>query len=333
MSEPKVLDLLTAALVARHRSPRTIEAYRSWLIRFVRHHGLRNPRELGTDDINRFLTHLATDLNVAPSTQTQACSALLFFYKEVLKREIGPLDIVRARKPATVVVALTPDEAAAVIDGLRGDSRLVVLLIYGSGLRLSEALGLRVKDIDLDQRVIHVRHGKGARDRVTMLADTVIDPLRAKLARTRARWEKDKKLGGGWAPLPYAFDRKSPSAGRAWGWQWVFPGKVLHGEPNSGRRWRAPLHPSGIQRAVKAAAEASGIDKRVTSHTFRHSFATGVLDSGANVRVLQKLLGHKDLKTTMKYTHVAREAGLGIQSPADRLRLQTHPPDWPPGRL
>lgn len=216
MPEPKILDLLTAALVARHRSPRTIQAYRSWLIRFVKYHGLRDPREMGTEAINRFLTHLATDRNVAPSTQTQACSALLFFYREVLKREIGPLEIIRARRPQTVVVALTPEEAATIIDLLRGDTWLVVLLIYGSGLRLSEALELRVKDLDLDRRIIHVRQAKGAKDRLTMLPEAAIEPLRTRLARSRARWEKDLKLGGGWAPMPYAFDRKSPRAGRTW---------------------------------------------------------------------------------------------------------------------
>jgi len=319
MPRPKILDILTATLRARHRSPRTEEAYRHWVVRFIRFHGVRDPREMGSEEVNEFLKHLATDRAVAPSTQTQARCALLFLYREALGVDIGAVDIIRAQIPRTLPVVLEPGEVDAVLAHLRGDVKTIALLMYGGGLRLTEALQLRVKDVDIDRRIIHVRRGKGARDRLTVLADAAVERVIAKLEYNRARWQRDIERGGGWAPLPYAFDRKSRNAGREWPWQWVFPGKTLHLDAKTGRKWRHHLHASGIQRAVKSAVIKSEIPKRATSHTFRHSFATHLLNDGYNIRTIQKLLGHKSLSTTMQYTHVRNDVSLGVRSPADRL--------------
>lgn len=320
MPTPKLLDQLRAALRARHRSRRTEEAYVGWVRRFVRFHRLRHPARMGAEEINRFLTHLAVDRNVSASTQNQAASGLRFLYREVLGRDVDVSGgIVRAVSTPSLPVVLTRDEVKRVFARLHGDPHTVCLLQYGGGLRLMETLRLRVKDVDLERREILVRRGKGGRDRVTVLPALAIEPVRTKLETNRAQWRRDLERGAGWVELPHAFERKSPGAARDWPWQWLFPATRIHRDDRSGRRRRHHLHSSGVQRAIRRAVRASGISKRATSHTFRHSFATHLLEEGYDIRTIQELMGHQSVRTTMRYLHVTNENGIGIRSPADRL--------------
>lgn len=306
------------ALRLRHYSPRTEEAYVGWIRRYVRHHGLRHPRSLGGADVTAFLTWLATEGRVSASTQTQALSALLFLYRDVLRLPLTDVgEVVRARVPVRVPTVLTRAEVAAVLDRMRGVERLVAGLLYGSGLRLLECLGLRVKDVDLGGRAIVVRGGKGAVDRRTMLAERAVAALEAQLERVRARHLRDLAVGKGTVLLPYALSRKLPSASRELAWQFVFPAGRYHCDPATGSTGRWHLHESVVQRAVKTAVLASGIGKRATCHTFRHSFATHLLQDGYDIRTVQELLGHRDVSTTMIYTHVLNR-GVPVRSPADR---------------
>ncbi len=327
MPRPKILDQLRMALRARHRSPRTEQAYVRWVRRFVQFHGLRHPAGMGVEEVNAFLTHLAVERRVSAPTQGQAASALRFLYKEVLGRELGdePDAVVRARRSSSLPVVLTRDEVGRVLACLRGDSRTVALLQYGGGLRLLETLRLRVKDVDLERREILVRRGKGSRDRITVLPVSAVALLREKLERDRAQWRRDVELGAGWVELPGAFERKSPHAGRDWPWQWIFPATRIHRETRTGRRRRHHRHPTGIQRAIRRAVRESGISKRATSHTLRHSFATHLLEDGYDIRTIQELLGHRSVRTTMQYLHVMNEHGINVRSPADRLPAHTDP--------
>lgn len=317
----KLLEQMRDVMRLKHYSLRTERTYCDWVERFIRFHGKRHPRQLGNAEVTEFLTHLARDGDVAASTQNQALSALLFLYKQVLKEEIGWLDgVERAKKPLRVPVVLSRDEVHKVFAHLHGTSKLMAGLLYGSGLRLLECLRLRVKDVDLAQARITVREGKGAKDRVTMLPVNLALPLERHLAKVRAQHEQDLEDGFGTVYLPGALDRKYPSAGHEWLWQYVFPSTRLSSDPRSsdaGVKRRHHVDESSLQLAVKKAVGASGITKPATCHTFRHSFATHLLENGYDIRTVQELLGHKDVSTTMIYTHVLNTPGIGVRSPLD----------------
>ncbi len=317
----KLLEQMRDLMRLKHYSLRTERTYCDWVERFIRFHGKRHPRELGNAEVTEFLTHLARDGDVAASTQNQALSALLFLYKQVLEEEIGWLDgVERAKKPVRVPVVLSREEVHKVFAHLHGTSKLMAGLLYGSGLRLLECLRLRVKDIDLAQARITVREGKGGKDRVTMLPVNLAVPLERHLAKVKAQHEQDLDDGFGTVYLPGALGRKYPSADREWLWQYVFPSTRLSADPRSGDagvKRRHHVDESSLQLAVKKAVRASGITKPATCHTFRHSFATHLLENGYDIRTVQELLGHKDVSTTMIYTHVLNKPGLGVRSPLD----------------
>jgi integron integrase len=318
----KLLPSLRANLRLRHYSPRTEEAYTSWVVRYVRFHHLRHPADLGEADVRAFLTHLAVERRVAPATLSQAVAAILFLYREILRRPLTELGAIpRSRQPVRLPVVLSVGEVAAVLGQMHGVTRLAALLLYGSGLRLMECLTLRVKDLDLDRHEIWVRRGKGAKDRVTVLPARVVVELRGHLARVQTLHHRDLIAGRGAVELPDALERKYPGAARSWPWQWVFPARSSYRVAASGGWRRHHLHESAVQRAVTAAARASGIGKRATCHTFRHSFATHLLEGGADIRTVQELLGHRDVSTTMIYTHVLNRGGLGVRSPLDAAGL------------
>ncbi|MDI6713112.1 MAG: integron integrase [Anaerosomatales bacterium] len=310
---------MRAALRARHYSERTEAAYCLWVKRFVRFHGMRHPAELGEAEINAFLTHLAIEGRVSVSTQNQALAALLFLYRHVLGREMGGLDIVRARRPVRLPVVMTRDEVRAVLERMHGRERLMASLLYGSGLRLMECVQLRVLDLDFERGEIAVRNGKGDKDRVTVLPAAVRAPLSRHLREVKRIHEADLAAGWGQVPLPGALDRKYPNASAEWRWQWVFPQTHRWRDPATGRQGRHHVDPSILQRAVRRAVLEAGITKHVGCHTFRHSFATHLLESGYDIRTIQELLGHKDVKTTMIYTHVLRMGAGGVRSPMDAL--------------
>ena len=323
----RLLPRVATALRVRHYSERTVEAYCGWVRRFVRFSGLRHPRDLGEREVERFLTHLAVEARVAPPTQNQALAALLFLYRHVLALPLAlPEHAVRAKARPRIPVVLGREEVWAVLDAVaRGPAgrtpALVAMLLYGAGLRLAEALALRVKDVDLAGGELTVRAGKGGKDRRTMLPDVARAPLREHLARVRALHGRDLARGLGRVALPHALARKLPEAGRDWRWQWVFPARRRYQDPATGELVRHHLHESVVQRAVTAAVRAAGITKKASCHTLRHSFATHLLEDGYDIRTVQELLGHKDLKTTTIYTHVLLSQGrngLGVRSPADR---------------
>ena len=317
---PRLLTQLRATLRLAHYSPRTEAAYVRWTKVFVRFHGTRHPRDLGAAEVTQFLTHLAVDRRVAASTQGQALGALLFVYREVLKQPLSDLSAtVRARQPERVPTVLAPDEIEAVLAELAGVPRLVALLLYGAGLRLEEGLSLRVKDLDFARGEVIVRRGKGAKDRVTVLPARAVGPLRTHLERVKALHGRDLAAGGGAVELPGAVGRKLPTADREWAWQWVFPATRTYRVRGTADRRRHHLHPTVVQKAVTAAVRRTGIAKRATCHTLRHSFATHLLEAGYDIRTVQELLGHRDVSTTMVYTHVLNRGGLGVRSPADGL--------------
>ena len=270
-------------------------------------------------EVSAFLSHLAVDGHVAAATQTQALSALLFLYKEVLKGDVGWLEgVVRAKGPERLPVVLNRAEVGAVLSRMEGTPRLVAALLYGSGLRLLECLTLRVKDVDLAGCALTVRRGKGDKDRITMIPVVLVPEIRRHLADQKARWEADSERGRGRVALPAAFERKSPEASSEWAWQWVFPAARPYRDPASGELRRHHLHESAIQRAVKDAARRAGITRRATCHSLRHSFATHLLEDGYDIRTVQELLGHRDVSTTMVYTHVLNRGRVGVRSPMDR---------------
>jgi integron integrase len=320
--KPRLLDQVRLAIRARHYSRRTEKAYVHWIKRYIFFHGKRHPAELGAPEVTAFLTSLAVHDKVAASTQNQALSALLFLYREVLRVELPWLDdVVRAKRPQHLPVVLTRDEVRAVLQRLDGVPRLMALLLYGAGLRLLECCRLRVKDVDFATNQIVIRNGKGGKDRVTMLPAAVKAALIAHLDRARAQHQADLRHGAGWVELPNALTRKYPNAGRDWGWQWVFPATRIYVDRLTAQRRRHHLHESVLQRAVKDAVRGAGIAKPATCHTFRHSFATHLLEESHDIRTVQELLGHSDVSTTMIYTHVLNRGPAGVRSPADRMFL------------
>ncbi len=316
----RLLDQVREVLRTQHYSLRTEEAYLHWIRRFILFHGKRHPAEMGEREIGGFLTHLAVDDEVAASTQNQALSALLFLYRAVLRRELGTLaDIEHARRPVHVPVVLTRSEVQLLLQRMKGVTWLMASLLYGSGLRLLECLRLRVKDIDFERRELVVREGKGNKDRRTMLPEILVDPLRQHFALVKAIHERDLSQGYGAVELPFALSRKYPHANRQWAWQYVFPASRLAVDPRSGEIRRHHVHESVLQRAMKKAVDETGLSKPASCHTLRHSFATHLLEAGYDIRTVQELLGHKDVTTTMIYTHVLKRGGLAVKSPLDRL--------------
>lgn len=319
---PKSLFLQTVRDKARVRrlSPRTEQVYVRWIVRFIRHHGNRHPRSLAEPEVAAFLSWLASERQVSASTQTQALSALLFMYETVLSRPLARLPEMKwSQRRVTLPVVLTRDEVQAVLEQLSGVYWIIAMLLYGSGLRLLECLTLRVKDVDLVRGELRLRTTKGSTPRITMIAKAIREPLRAHLVRVRELHLRDLGAGGGGVRLPGALARKYPNAPKEWPWQWVFPAVRPYREPDTGLLRRHHLHESAVQRAIKSAVREAGIPKRATCHTLRHSFATHLLESGHDIRTIQQLLGHRNVATTMLYTHVLNRGGLGVRSPADFL--------------
>src|SRR5687768_2066626 len=323
-SEPerkyRLMERLRARLRTRHYSARTEAAYCGWVRQFVLFHDRRDPVTMGEAEIAAFLTHLATVRKVSVSTQNQALHSLLFLYRHVLGRPLGfVLDIAPARRPVRLPTVLSQSEVRLLLSAMRGVPRLCATLMYGSGLRISECLSIRVKDVDFDRREIAVRSGKGSKDRRVPLPVSAIAALRVHLERVRRQFNNDLSMGMRGAALPDALGVKLPNADREWIWQYVFPATRPYRERETGMQRRHHLHDTVIQRAVTNTARVSGISKRATCHSLRHSFATHLLETGADIRTIQELLGHSDVRTTMVYTHVLNRGGLGVQSPADRL--------------
>ena len=317
---PRLLDCVRRTARARHLAASTEKAYVHWAKRYVLFHRKRHPLEMGEREVNEFLTHLAVNAHVAASTQNQALAGLLFLYDDVLGRPLDRLTgVVRAKRPTRLPTVLTVDEVRAVLKCLSGDRWLVGMLLYGGGLRLLEALRLRVKDVDLDRAEMTIREAKGNKDRITVLPECVRKPLAQHLERQRRIHAVEVGEGRGRVALPHAYARKNPGAETAWAWQWVFPSPQYYRDRETSISYRHHLHESVMQRSVREAVLRSGITKRATSHTFRHSFATHLLQEGYDIRTVQDLLGHVDVKTTMIYTHVLNRGGKGVRSPADRL--------------
>lgn len=314
----KLLVQVRDRLRVKHYAYKTEECYVNWIRRFILFHDKQHPNQMGHFEVEAFLTHLAIHEHVAASTQNQALSAILFLYREVLHQDLGKnIDAVRARRPQHLPTVLTPDEALAVIAQLSGVYRLVAQLLYGSGLRLTEALRLRVKDLDFSQNQISVLEAKGGKSRFTMLPTCITEPLQEHLKSVKRLHQQDLEQGYGSVYLPYALERKYPNADRQWIWQYVFPSSHRSIDPRSQITRRHHLNDSSQQKAVKQAAQKTGIHKRISCHTFRHSFATHLLQNNYDIRTVQELLGHKDVKTTMIYTHVLNKGGQGVQSPLD----------------
>src|SRR5213593_5080038 len=317
-NKPKLLDQVRNVIRIKHYTSRTEQAYVDWIKRFILFHRKRHPGEMAEEEVAQFPTHLARNMNVAASTQNQALSALLFLYKEVLKHEIGWLEKVeRAKKPPKLPVVLSRMEVKRIFAHLHGVPKLMAGLLYGSGLRLMECVRLRVKDVDFELAQITVRDAKGGKDRITMLPLNLAQPLRRHLVRIKAQHEQDLEDGFGRVHLPFAIGRKFLNAAREWAWQYVFPSSRLSIDPRSGKRQRHHIAEGILQSALKRAVDAAGIVKRSNCHSLRHSFATHLLTRGYDIRTVQELLGHKDVSTTMIYTHVLNRPGIGVRSPLD----------------
>jgi integron integrase len=313
-----LLDQVRHLIRLKHYSIRTEQSYLAWVRRYLLFHKNRDPKEMGSQEIEAFLTHLAMDLNVSAGTQNVAFNAVLFLYKDVLNRELtDSINAIRAKKPQRLPTVMTRDETMRIIGALPRDHQLMVKLIYGSGLRLMECMRLRIKDIDFESNHILVRDAKGMKDRVTVLPDNLKPSLREHLDRVKILHENDKANGYGRVYLPFALERKYPKASAEWGWQYVFPAKGLSIDPRSGETRRHYVNENSLQKAVKDAARLVDIAKPVSVHTFRHCFATHLLEANYDIRTVQELLGHKDVSTTMIYTHVLNKPGIAVKSPLD----------------
>src|SRR5574343_1273181 len=318
---PRLMDAVRSAIRVRHYSIRTEQAYVHWIAAFIRFNAMRHPRDLGAREVSAYLSYLATERDVAASTQQQALSALLFLYKQVLGVDLPWLqDLVRPKKPARLPTVLNQAEVARLLDAVPPEQALLARLLYGTGIRLMECLRLRVKDVDFVRLEIVIREGKGAKDRVTVLPQSLVEPLQAQLRRARVLFEHDRANGLPGVYLPHALERKYPNAGATWAWFWVFPAEGVSVDPRSGIEQRHHAHEKSLQRAMKQAVEDAGICKPVSVHTLRHSFATHLLHSGYDIRTVQELLGHADVSTTMIYTHVLNRGGRGVVSPLDAVR-------------
>jgi integron integrase len=314
----KLLDQVRNALRVKHYAYRTEESYVQWIRRYILFHNKRHPKEMAEPEVQAFLTHLAVEGNVAASTQNQALSALLFLYRYVLQQPLSDsIDAVRARQSKHLPTVLTPEEVQQLFKYLEGTHQLLAKLLYGSGLRLKEGLRLRVKDIDFAQSQLVIRDAKGNKDRLTVLPQLLLAPLQAHLLQVKQTFQDDLALGYGAVYLPSALERKYPHANREWKWQYVFPAKQRSVDPRSGIVRRHHLDDGILQRALKQAVYSAQINKNVSCHALRHSFATHLLQNGYDIRTVQELLGHKDVKTTMIYTHVLNKGGLGVRSPLD----------------
>jgi integron integrase len=316
---PRLLQQLRDAINRLHYSPRTEETYVHWVKRFIHFSGKRHPLELGAQEVTAFLNYLARERDVAAATQNQALAAFLFLYREVLGQPLPWLDeLDRARRPVHVPSVLTREEVRRLLAAMSGAKWLMASLLYGAGLRLRECLKLRVKDVDFGYRQIVVRDGKGAKDRVTMLPGSVVEPLKSHLRAMKELHERDVREGYGNVELPHALARKYPKAQYEWGWKFVFPSHKLSVDPKTGVIRRHHVYENYLIRGVARAARAARIDKHVTCHTLRHSFATHLLEAGYDIRTVQELLGHADVSTTMIYTHVLNKGAAGVASPLDR---------------
>lgn len=317
-NKPRLLDQVRDEIRKRHYSYRTEKQYVGWIHRYIVFHDKRHPAEMGKPELEAYLSNLATERKVAAATQSQALAALLFLYRHVLGIDLPWLtNVTRARRPKRLPVVLSRSEVSAVLDRLRGDFRLVASLLYGSGLRLLEALRLRIKDVDLERRRILVRNGKGAKDRVTMLPESLVLSLRARFKLLHAAHEAANAAGYGGVELPHALARKYPTAHREWVWQYVFPAAKPGRDPRSGIWRRHHLHEQSVQRAVREAIRKCRLNQPASCHTFRHCFATHLLESGADIRTVQELMGHASVKTTQIYTHVLNRGGIATRSPLD----------------
>ncbi|MBV6421455.1 MAG: Tyrosine recombinase XerC [Ignavibacteriaceae bacterium] len=317
MPEPKLLDKVRTELRSKHYSRKTEVAYTNWIKRFVLFHNKRHPKDMGAEEIKAFVDNLVTNHHVSSATQNQALQGILFLYKNILTKDVGWIEnIKRSSRVKHLPVVLSKKEVEKVFKNLDGTNKIIVSLLYGSGLRLSEALKLRIKDIDFDYKQIVVRDGKGEKDRHTILPDTVIPELKKHLNRVYLKHKEDLKKGKGETILPYALKKKYPNAGKEFGWQYAFPADKFIRDKENGLTFRWYIHESTIQRAVKEAVKKAGITKTASPHTFRHSFATHLLENGYDIRTIQELLGHNSIKTTMIYTHVLNR-GLGVKSPLD----------------
>jgi len=314
----KLLDKVQESLRIKHYAYKTEKQYLYWIKRFILFHNKSHPSTMGKTEIEAFLTHLATKENVAASTQNQALNAISFLYKTVLDLPFDfPLQNVHARRPKRLPTVLTRKEVFQIIDCMHDRYRLIIQLLYGSGLRINECVRLRVKDLDFGYHQIHVRDTKGNKDRRTILPETLVRPLQRQLLRTKQQHETDLLNGFGEVFLPHALERKYPYASREWIWQYVFPSSRITTDPRSGQKRRHHITMDAIRRSLRSAIKLTRIQKRVTPHTFRHSFATHLLEDGHDIRTVQELLGHKDVKTTMIYTHVLKRGPLAARSPLD----------------